>query len=95
VGLLKIRLFRPFPVQAIQEAVAGIPRLVVMERNYSPGLGGILHQELKAALFGMENAPLVHGYLAGVGGVNVSVDRIEELTRKALAETPVVESVWV
>lgn len=95
VGLLKVRLFRPFPIQALQEAVTGIPRLVVMERNYSPGCGGILHQELKAALYGMEHAPLVHGYLAGVGGVNVSAERIEELTRKALAEVPVAESVWV
>lgn len=95
VGLLKIRLFRPFPIQAVREAVAGVPRLVVMERNYSPGVGGVLHQELKAALYGMEGAPLVHGYLAGVGGVNVSVDRIEELARKALAEAPVAESVWV
>jgi len=95
IGLLKIKLFRPFPVEAVKQAVAGVPRLVVMERNYSPGLGGILHQELKAALCGMENTPLIHGYLAGVGGVNVSTDRIEELARKALAESPVTQSVWV
>ena len=95
IGLLKIKLFRPFPVEAVKQAVAGVPRLVVMERNYSPGLGGILHQELKAALCGMENTPLIHGYLAGVGGVNGSTDRIEELARKALAESPVTQSVWV
>lgn len=95
VGLLKIRLFRPFPIQAVQEAVAGLPRLVVMERNYSPGVGGFLHQELKAALYGMADPPLVHGYLAGVGGVNVSDDRVIELTHKALAEQPVPESIWV
>jgi len=95
IGLLKIKLFRPFPVETVKQAVAGVPRLVVMERNYSPGLGGILHQELKAALCGMENTPLIHGYLAGVGGVNVSTDRIEELARKALAESPVTQSVWV
>lgn len=95
VGMLKIKLFRPFPIEAVREAVAGVPRIVVMERNYSPGCGGILHQELKAALYGMENPPLVHGYLAGVGGVNVSVERVVELTQKALAETPVAESVWV
>ena len=94
VGLLKVRLFRPFPIAELREAVAGVPKLAVMERNYSPGLGGVLHQELKAALYGMKDQPLMHGYLSGVGGMNVSVERIEELTRKALAEDPVPESVW-
>ncbi|GAB4259218.1 MAG: pyruvate synthase subunit PorA [Thermoleophilia bacterium] len=94
VGLLKIKLFRPFPIQQVREAVAGVPKLVVMERNFSPGVGGVLHQELKAALYGMDAPPKVHGYLAGVGGVNVSPRKIEELVRKALAEEPVPESVW-
>jgi pyruvate/2-oxoacid:ferredoxin oxidoreductase alpha subunit len=94
VGLLKLKLFRPFPVEAVREAVAGVPRLVVMERNFSPGAGGILHQELKAALYGMKDAPEVHGYLAGVGGVNVSPAKIEELIGKATADEPVAESVW-
>jgi pyruvate/2-oxoacid:ferredoxin oxidoreductase alpha subunit len=94
VGLLKLRLFRPFPIEAVRQAVAGVPRLVVMERNFSPGGGGCLHQELKAALYGMPEPPLVHGYLAGVGGVNVSPAKIEEFAREALTSEPVAESVW-
>jgi pyruvate/2-oxoacid:ferredoxin oxidoreductase alpha subunit len=94
VGLLKLRLYRPFPIESVRQAVAGVPRLVVMERNFSPGAGGCLHQELKAALYGMPQPPLVHGYLAGVGGVNVSPAKIEELARKALTTDPVAESVW-
>jgi len=94
VGLLKLRLFRPFPVEAVREAVRGVPRLVVMERNFSPGVGGVLHQELKAALFGMDNPPKVHGYLAGVGGMNVSPRMIRELVDKAMVDEPVSESVW-
>ncbi|MBU2600982.1 MAG: pyruvate ferredoxin oxidoreductase [Actinobacteria bacterium] len=93
-GLVKLRLFRPFPIEAMREAVTGVPKLVVIERNFSPGAGGILHQELKAALCGMDGLPKVHGYMAGVGGVNVSPKRIEELTREALAEEPVPQSVW-
>ncbi|MHB8867873.1 MAG: transketolase C-terminal domain-containing protein [Thermoleophilia bacterium] len=93
-GLLKIKLFRPFPIEAVREAVADIPRLVVIERNFSPGAGGILHQELKAALCGMEGLPLIHGYMAGVGGVNVSPAKIEEITRAAMAEKPVPQSLW-
>ena len=94
VGLLKIRLFRPFPIDAVREAVRGVPRLVVMERDFSPGLGGVLHQELKSALYGMDTPPLLHGYLAGVGGVNVSPEKIVEFTRTAMATDPVPASVW-
>ncbi len=94
VGLLKIKLFRPFPIEQVRVAVAGVPKLVVMERNFSPGVGGVLHQELKAALYGMADPPQVHGYLAGVGGVNVSARKIEELVGKAMTEEPVAESVW-
>jgi pyruvate/2-oxoacid:ferredoxin oxidoreductase alpha subunit len=93
-GLLKIKLFRPFPSEAVREAVAGVPRLVVIERNFSPGVGGILHQELKAALYGMEGQPTVHGYMAGVGGVNVSPEKIEEITREAMTSEPVPQGLW-
>ena len=51
VGLLKLRLLRPLPVQALRVALAGVPDVVVLDRNHSPGLGGILHQELRAALY--------------------------------------------
>ena len=57
VGLLKVRLFRPLPVQALRAALAGVPDVLVLDRNYSPGHGGVLHQELRAALYGMPGAP--------------------------------------
>ena len=94
IGLVKVKLFRPFPIEAVREAVAGPSRLVVMERNYMPGVGGCLHQELKAALYGVKDAPLIHGYLAGVGGVNVPVRMIREMVEKACVDDPVAGSVW-
>lgn len=94
VGLVKVKLFRPFPINAVREAVAGVPRLAVIERNYMPGVGGCLHQELKAALFGVTNPPLVHGYLAGVGGVSVPVRKIREILDLAQVDDPIAESVW-
>ncbi len=95
IGLLKLRLFRPLPVQALRAALSGVRDVVVLDRNHSPGAGGVLHQELRAALYGVADAPAVHGCLAGVGGVNVSVDRLCGIVRDALARTPVPESVWV
>jgi pyruvate/2-oxoacid:ferredoxin oxidoreductase alpha subunit len=93
-GLLKLRLFRPLPHQALRVALAGVPDVLVLDRNHSPGLGGILHNELRGALYGMANAPRVHGVLAGVGGVDVQPRRIRELVGAALANAPAAESTW-
>jgi pyruvate/2-oxoacid:ferredoxin oxidoreductase alpha subunit len=95
VGLLKVRLFRPLPVQALRAALAGVPEVLVLDRNYSPGHGGVLHQELRAALYGMPDAPRIHGYLAGVGGVNVSPAKIVDFVHAADASEARPESLWV
>ncbi len=95
VGLLKVRLFRPLPVEALRAALAGVAEILVLDRNYSPGYGGVLHQELRGALYGIADPPKIHGRLAGVGGVNVSAERIAELVREAAAGEARRESVWV
>jgi pyruvate/2-oxoacid:ferredoxin oxidoreductase alpha subunit len=95
VGLLKVRLFRPLPVQALRAALAGVPDVLVLDRNYSPGHGGVLHQELRAALYGLPNAPRIHGLLAGVGGLNVPPGKIVEFVRDFRGREPQPESVWV
>lgn len=94
VGLLKVKLFRPFPSDDVREAVKGIPKIMVLDRNFAPGTGGSLFQELKAALYGMESAPEIHGYLAGVGGTNISPADIKKMVTCAMAETPSANSVW-
>ena len=95
VGLVKVRLFRPLPVAALRAALAGVRDAVVLDRNHSPGAGGILHQELRAALYGMPGAPRVHGLLSGVGGVNVPPAKIVEFVRDARGRDPRPESIWV
>ncbi len=95
VGMLKVRLFRPLPVEALRQALEGVPCALVLDRNYSTGMGGILHQELKSALFGMPDAPRVHGLLAGVGGVNVSAAKIQHLVTDYRETEPSVDSLWV
>jgi len=95
IGLLKVRLFRPLPMQALRTGLAGVPEVLVLDRNYSPGHGGVLHQELRAALYGTPDAPRIHGYLAGVGGVNVSPEKIAEFVRMASASEAQPDSIWV
>jgi pyruvate/2-oxoacid:ferredoxin oxidoreductase alpha subunit len=94
VGLLKVRLFRPLPLAALRAALAGVRDVLVLDRNFSPGAGGVLHQELCAALYGMPAAPRVHGLLAGVGGVNVPPQKIVELALAARSREPTAEPVW-
>jgi len=93
-GLAKVRLFRPLPVAALRQALAGVRDVLVLDRNFSPGAGGVLAQELRAALYGLQAAPRVHGYLAGVGGVNVPPEKIVEFAARARAAAPVPEPVW-
>jgi pyruvate/2-oxoacid:ferredoxin oxidoreductase alpha subunit len=94
-GLLKIRLFRPFPIDEIRQALSSVSMVLVLDRNYSPGMGGIVHQELKSALYGISSPPKVHGLLAGVGGVNVSAEKIQQLVIDYQNVEPSVESIWV
>jgi len=94
-GLVKIRLFRPFPNSEVITALHGAAEVMVLDRNYSPGLGGVLHQEIKSALYGLQNRPRVHGLLAGVGGVNVTPGKICAWVSQYTGSDPAAESIWV
>ena len=84
VGLVRLRLFRPLPTVALRAALAGARDVVVLDRNHSPGVGGVLAQELRAALYGRTGMPArVHGVLSGVGGLDVPVARLVALAREA------------
>jgi pyruvate/2-oxoacid:ferredoxin oxidoreductase alpha subunit len=86
VGLLKMKAFRPFPTQEVQEALKNVPKVAVIDRNISLGKGGIWCQELKAALYPLEHRPMVTGYIAGICGADVSPDMIEDMVVKALEQ---------
>jgi pyruvate ferredoxin oxidoreductase alpha subunit len=82
--LMALRTFRPFPAEAIRQACAGLTDLVVLERALSPGSGGIVGTEIRAALSEMQNAPRVHNFSVGLGGRDVPLDiypRIHEAVR--------------
>jgi pyruvate/2-oxoacid:ferredoxin oxidoreductase alpha subunit len=94
-GLLKIRAFRPFPAAAIREVVGAASRVVVIDRNCSYGASGIFCQELRAALHGVPGAPAVHGYIAGMGGRDITPARIEEALRRAETDPLIPEATWL
>jgi len=100
VGLLKVKMFRPFPTRRLREALAGIPRVAVLDRNISPGHGGIFAEELRSALYDVADwlRPRVDGYVVGLGGRDVTPAVIEDCldrTRAAAASNASREDLWV
>lgn len=80
VKLLKLRAFRPFPTQLLRQACAGLTHLIVVERALSPGIGGIVGNEVKAALYGDVVPTLkIHNYALGLGGRDIPLDILPRL----------------
>ncbi len=96
VGLLKIRTFRPFPTAEVQEVLEGVPKVTVVDRNISLGKEGIFCHELKAALYPLSSRPTVFGYIAGLGGTDVSPEVLEGVVLDTLRrDGPDELPVWI
>ncbi len=96
VGLFKIKLFRPFPANLICRHLGAAKKIAVIDRNVSFGAGGIFAQEIRAALCNLDRHPRVFGYVAGLGGRDITPDTLIEIydeTKKK--STPDQESVWI
>ena len=70
VGLLRLRLLRPFPEKEIRKALENVRHVGVCDQNIAPGMSGILYPEIKAALYGSRTT--VSNYIFGLGGKFVS-----------------------
>jgi pyruvate ferredoxin oxidoreductase alpha subunit len=83
VGLLKPRVFRPFPAQEIKDALAHLKAIVIMDRSDSFGAaGGPLFMEVRSAMYGMENPPDIIGRIFGLGGRDLEVFHVEDLFKE-------------
>ncbi len=73
VGLLRLRMIRPWPADAIRHALQGRRAVAVLDQNLSPGLGGILFQEIAACLYDEALRPrALCSFIGGLGGKNLS-----------------------
>jgi pyruvate ferredoxin oxidoreductase alpha subunit len=91
VGVLKIRLWRPFPFDLFRQAVRKASTLVVMDRATSyGGPGGPVSSELRAALYGTDHQPKIVNFIAGLAGRDVSPEdfgKMVDLTLSGKAKT--------
>ncbi|MDJ0686491.1 MAG: pyruvate ferredoxin oxidoreductase [Alphaproteobacteria bacterium] len=69
--LINLRAYRPFPSQALRDAVRGLDHLIVIDRAISPGLGGILGSEVAAVLSSAPDAPRILNVALGLGGRDI------------------------
>jgi pyruvate ferredoxin oxidoreductase alpha subunit len=73
VGLVRPRLLRPFPRERLRALLAGRKGVAVIDQNISMGMGGVVHSELVAALYGQRQAPpVVASYIGGLGGRDIT-----------------------
>ncbi|MBM4333338.1 MAG: pyruvate ferredoxin oxidoreductase [Deltaproteobacteria bacterium] len=79
VGLCRLRMFRPFPQAALCKVLSKAKKIAVLDRDNSLGAGGIVAQELKAALYNLPRKPKVFEFIAGLGGRDITPSTIQEI----------------
>jgi len=84
VGSARLRVFRPFPVEEIRKLAKNVQMISIIDRQISFGIEGPLFTEVKASLYGERDSPLAVGFIAGLGGRDVTFHDIEKIAEKSL-----------
>ncbi len=96
VGLIKLKMFRPFPREGIRKALLGRKKIAVIDRNLSVGQCGIIYQEIKWALMPTKEFIPMFGFVCGLGGEDITPRLIEKAVLFALEKDPPEEEViWL
>jgi len=75
VGMIKLRVFRPFPFDEVIDASSNLKALAVFDEAVSfGGAGGPLFSEVRSALYNSEGKPQVLGFIQGIGGRDITTD---------------------
>jgi len=93
VGVLRVRSFRPFPVEELRKALKNAEAIATIDRNFSAGSNGALYDEVRSALY--NTGIPVKGYIAGLGGRNVSKDDIKRVFEDLISGNGVEEITWI
>ena len=83
VGVARLRVFRPFPVEQVRSLAKEVDMMTIIDRHISYGAEGALAMEAKWALCGLEERPMVTSFIAGIGGRDVTYKDIEKMALKA------------
>jgi pyruvate/2-oxoacid:ferredoxin oxidoreductase alpha subunit len=96
IGLLKIKMFRPFPNEDIREVLGGVRKVAVIDRGLSPGQCGFFAQEIRTAFCNEDERPRIFGFVTGLGGRDVTPGLIREVISYTMEnDHPRQDIVWV
>jgi pyruvate ferredoxin oxidoreductase alpha subunit len=85
VGLIRLRLWRPFPFVELRQAVRDAEVLIVLDRDISfGGPGGVLASEVKSALYSQDRKPKVVSFVGGLGGRDIALAGFEDIVNKGM-----------
>jgi pyruvate ferredoxin oxidoreductase alpha subunit len=85
VGLIKLRLWRPFPFEEFRQAVRNAEVLIVLDRALSfGGPGGPVCSEVRSALYGQDKKPKVVSFVGGLGGRDITMAGFEEIVNRGI-----------
>lgn len=93
VGLVKVRSYRPFPVQALRNALKGAHVIAVLEKDVSIGMEAGLLTDLKSAFYNSRIRTPIVGFAAGLGGRDITIKDIRRLVEKAESASKGIESI--
>jgi pyruvate ferredoxin oxidoreductase alpha subunit len=83
VGVLRLITYRPFPKEALYEALKGAQNIVIMEKALSLGGSAPVATELRSVFHGRPASPRISGFVIGLGGRDVTVDDVKATIAKA------------
>jgi 2-oxoisovalerate ferredoxin oxidoreductase alpha subunit len=82
VGSARVRVFRPFPKEEIQKLGKAVQMMAAIDRHVSFGMEGPLFTEAKSSLYEEADPPKIAGFVAGLGGRDVTYNDIEHIALK-------------
>ena len=101
VGFVRLRWFRPFPAEALQKTLGRFKAVGVIDRDYSfgsPYNSGVVANEVRTALYAAEKRPPVVSFICGLGGREVTVPAVREMTEmtfRAASGERLTDTYWI
>ncbi len=79
VGLLKLITYRPFPRDALKNALKDVAKVAVLEKAVSPGGDGPIYCEMASLFYDMENKPDMRNFIIGLGGRDIRLNHVKKI----------------
>lgn len=84
IGVLGLTAFRPFPMAALREKLAGAKRVIVLERAFAVGVGGVVENDVRTALVGLPVSQVT--VVAGLGGRPITRNALRDLFARGMRD---------